>query len=187
MSPTPAQVADRILSLFRDKGDAAYLGEPVSQTEHAIQTAAVAESRGASPTLVVAALLHDLGHLVHGMADDAADHGIDTVHEEAGARWLAQWFPPEVTEPVRLHVAAKRYLCAVEPDYLARLSPASVHSLDLQGGPLSADEVAVFEATPHAMDAVEVRRCDDIGKCPDLAIAAVEHYRAMIASCVRPA
>jgi phosphonate degradation associated HDIG domain protein len=187
MTSTPDQVADRIIALFRAKGDAAYLGEPVSQTEHAIQTAAVAASRGAGPVLVVAALLHDLGHLVHAMAEDAADHGIDTVHEEAGAAWLGRWFPRSVTEPIRLHVAAKRYLCAVEPDYLARLSPASVHSLQLQGGPFSAAEVAVFEAAPHAMDAVEVRRCDDIGKCPDLTIAPIEHYRAQIAACIRPA
>lgn len=178
-------VAERIISLFRDRGDAAYLGEPVSQTEHAVQTAAVAESRGAAPALVVAALLHDLGHLVHGMADDSADIGIDTVHEEAGAAWLAPWFPPEVTEPIRLHVAAKRYLCAVDADYLGQLSPASVHSLQLQGGPLTRRDVAAFEAMPHAMDAVELRRCDDIGKCPDLVIPPIEHYGALLAACVR--
>lgn len=179
------QVADQVIALFRSRGDAAYIGEPVSQTEHAIQTAAVAESRGASPTLVVAALLHDLGHLVHGMADDAAEHGIDTVHEEAGARWLARWFGPEITEPIRLHVAAKRYLCAADAEYLGRLSPASVHSLHLQGGPLTPAEAAEFAALPFAMDAVELRRCDDIGKCPDLAIPPIEHYRTLLESCVR--
>lgn len=181
--PSPGEAVEAIIELFRSKGDAAYLGEPVSQTEHAIQTAAVAEARGAAPALVAAALLHDIGHLVHGMADDSADHGIDTVHEEAGATWLTPWFPAEVTEPIRLHVAAKRYLCAVDPEYLAQLSPASVHSLQLQGGPFEGADISAFEALPHAMDAVELRRCDDIGKCPDVQILPIEHYRGLLLSC----
>lgn len=179
-------VVERIIDLFNTKGDAAYLGEPVTQTEHAIQTAAVADSRGASPLLVAAALLHDIGHLVHGMADDSADHGVDTVHEEAGAAWLSPWFPPSVTEPIRLHVAAKRYLCAVDADYLAQLSPASVHSLHLQGGPFDSDEARSFEELPYAFDAVELRRCDDIGKCEGLTIAPIEHYRKLLLACARP-
>lgn len=182
---TAIEAVEAIIELFRSKGDAAYLGEPVSQTEHAIQTAAVAEARGAGQDLVAAALLHDIGHLVHGMADDSADHGIDTVHEEAGASWLAPWFPAAVTEPIRLHVAAKRYLCAVDPDYLAQLSPASVHSLQLQGGPFDADEIRTFEALPHAMDAVELRRCDDIGKHPEMQIPPLEHYRDLLLACSR--
>jgi phosphonate degradation associated HDIG domain protein len=174
------------MELFALKGDDAYLGEPVSQTEHAIKTAVVAEQRGAAPALVAAALLHDVGHLVHGMADDAADHGIDTVHQEAGARYLARWFPAAVTEPVRLHVAAKRYLCATDPQYLALLSPASVHSLGLQGGPFTPDEAAAFAAQPYALDAVELRRCDDAGKDPHATMPGLHCFRAVLAAAAAP-
>ena len=175
-------VVDRVMELFALKGDDAYIGEPVSQTEHAIKTAVVAQQRGASPALVAAALLHDVGHLVHGMADDAADHGIDTVHQDAGARYLAHWFPPAVTEPVRLHVAAKRYLCATDPAYLALLSPASVHSLGLQGGPFTTEAAEAFARVPFALDAVELRRCDDAGKDPNATMPGLEHFRPLLAS-----
>ena len=180
----PDAVVDRLIELFALKGDDAYIGEPVSQTEHAIKTAVVAQQRGAAPALVAAALLHDVGHLVHGLADDAADHGIDTVHQEAGARYLAHWFPPAVTEPVRLHVAAKRYLCATDPQYLALLSPASVHSLGLQGGPFTAEAADAFARVPFALDAVELRRCDDAGKDPNAAMPGLEHFRPLLASLV---
>jgi gamma-butyrobetaine dioxygenase len=179
---SPDAVVDRLMELFALKGDDAYIGEPVSQTEHAIKTAVVAQQRGAAPALVAAALLHDVGHLVHGMADDAADHGIDTVHQEAGARYLARWFPPAVTEPVRLHVAAKRYLCATDPQYLALLSPASVHSLGLQGGPFTAEAAEAFAHVPFALDAVELRRCDDAGKDPYAAMPALDSFRPLLAA-----
>jgi gamma-butyrobetaine dioxygenase len=177
-------VVDRLMELFALKGDDAYIGEPVSQTEHAIKTAVVAQHRGAAPSLVAAALLHDIGHLVHGMADDAADHGIDTVHQEAGARYLAQWFPPSVTEPVRLHVAAKRYLCATDTGYLAQLSPASVHSLGLQGGPFEPAAAAAFADRPFALDAVELRRCDDAGKDPAMTMPDLASFRPLLTALV---
>ena len=181
---SPDAVVDRLMELFALRGDDAYIGEPVSQTEHAIKTAVVAQQRGASPALVAAALLHDVGHLVHGLADDAADHGIDTVHQEAGARYLARWFAPAVTEPVRLHVAAKRYLCATDPQYLALLSPASVHSLGLQGGPFTAEAAEAFARVPFALDAVELRRCDDAGKDPNATMPGLDHFRPLLASMV---
>jgi gamma-butyrobetaine dioxygenase len=186
MSDEPSGIVGRIARLFAEQGSRAYLGEPVSLSEHMLQSAHVAELEGAPPTLVVAALLHDLGHLVHGLADDAADHGIDTVHEEAGARWLAPYFGPEVTEPIRLHVAAKRYLCATDPEYLALLSPASIHSLQLQGGPHTADDDAAYAATPFALDAVAVRRWDDTGKLPGQVVPGFEHFRAALDACRRP-
>jgi gamma-butyrobetaine dioxygenase len=179
-------IVDRIARLFAVQGSQAYLGEPVSISEHMLQSAHVAELEGAAPALVVATLLHDLGHLVHGRDDDAADHGIDTIHEEAGAAWLAPFFGPEVTEPVRLHVAAKRYLCATDPEYLAVLSPASIHSLQLQGGPYTAAEAAAYAATPFALDAVAVRRWDDTGKLPGQVVPGFEHFRPVLDVCRRP-
>jgi gamma-butyrobetaine dioxygenase len=173
-------VVEQIAALFAREGAAAYLGEPVSIAEHMLQTAQQAELAGAPAALIAAALLHDIGHLVHGMAEDAADRGIDTVHEEAGARWLALAFGPEVTEPVRLHVAAKRYLCATDPRYLSQLSPASVHSLGLQGGPLTSAEVAAFAARPHADAAVAVRRWDDGGKIAGRPTPGFDHFRPLL-------
>ncbi|MGZ4740070.1 MAG: phosphonate degradation HD-domain oxygenase [Ilumatobacteraceae bacterium] len=177
-------IVDEIAALFREQGSEAYLGEQVSLAEHMLQTAQAAERARASPALVAAALLHDLGHLVHVMADDSAQHGIDTVHEEAGADWLARAFGPEVTEPIRLHVAAKRYLCAKYPTYLRVLSPASVHSLMLQGGPFSPDEATAFAALPHAAEAVQIRQWDDVGKVVGEVSPSFDHYRPVLESCL---
>ena len=179
-----SSVVDEIAAIFNDRGGQTYLGEPVSIAEHMLQAAHAAERDGASSEIVVAALLHDLGHLVHGLADDSADFGIDTVHEEVGARWLSRVFARNVTEPVRLHVAAKRYLCATTPEYLGVLSPASVHSLMLQGGPFSTAEAEAFAALPHAADAVRVRRWDDVGKVPGQVTPPFEHYRPMLEACL---
>ena len=132
-------IVDEVCELFASKGHAAYVGEPVSQLEHALQAAHHAQQDDADDHLVVAALLHDIGHLIHKLPEDAADHGIDTRHEQIGQAWLARYCGPEVTEPVRLHVPAKRYLCATQAEYQAQLSPASTLSLNLQGGPFSSD------------------------------------------------
>ena len=128
----------------------------------------------------MAALLHDVGHLLDGQDEDLADRGVDGRHEEAGCAWLARHFGPEVTEPIRLHVAAKRYLCAVAPSYLAGLSPASRLSLSLQGGPMSEDERAEFESNPSHDDAVRLRHWDDTAKVPGLDVPGLEHYRERI-------
>src|SRR5262245_37409079 len=108
-------VVDRILQLFVEKGRGAYFGEAVTETEHALQSAHLAEAAGVGSELIAAALLHDIGHLLHGLAEDIAERGIDGRHEEGGATWLARHFGQPVADPVRLHVAAKRYLCAVDP------------------------------------------------------------------------
>jgi gamma-butyrobetaine dioxygenase len=173
---------DDIFRVMRERGARQYLGEPVSLAEHMLQSAHAAEVDGASPTVVAAALLHDYGHLVHEGPEDAADHGIDTRHEEVAFAFLGGCFGPAVAEPIRMHVAAKRYLCAVDPAYLNELSPASLQSLELQGGPLSPAEVAAFESSPYADDAVRLRRYDDIGKEPGLATAGLEHYRPLLES-----
>ena len=178
-------VIDEIFVVFAARGRAAYLGEPVSIVEHSLQSALAAEQDAAPPTLVAAALLHDFGHLIHELPEDSAEHGVDTRHEDVGHAFLARHFRPEVVEPVRLHVAAKRYLCAVEPAYLAALSAASVLSLELQGGPCTPEEVAAFEASPFADAAVRLRRYDDAGKHPDLATPALEHYRPALEAALR--
>ena len=140
-----AALVDEIFRVFREQGAGEYLGEPVSMTEHMLQSAYAAEQDDAPPQLVAAALLHDYGHFIHEFPSDAADHGIDTQHEEVAHAFLSEHFGPEVAEPIRMHVAAKRYLCATDPSYLDELSPASVHSLNLQGGPYSPAEVLEFE------------------------------------------
>jgi phosphonate degradation associated HDIG domain protein len=170
-------IVDEIMDLFARRGAAAYHGEAVSQTEHALQAAELAEREGASDNLVVAALLHDVGHLLDGQDEDLADRGLDGRHEEAGCAWLAVYFAPTVTEPIRLHVAAKRYLCAVDPGYLAGLSRSSRLSLSLQGGPMEAKERADFESNPLYHDAVRLRHWDDTAKVPGLMVPGLDHYR----------
>ena len=175
-----AEVVEQILAAFHSGGAAAYLGEPVTLRQHMLQTAAAAEDDRAPDELVVAALLHDYGHLIHSGPRDAAERGLDTEHEEVGFRFLAAHFPPEVVDPVRLHVAAKRYLCAVDPGYSRLLSPASLLSLELQGGPMSAREITEFEALPHFQAACRLRRYDDIAKDPDAGEPPLERYRPLL-------
>ncbi|CAN5217967.1 HD domain-containing protein [soil metagenome] len=165
-----------IEKLFEERGAAEYHGEAVTQLEHALQSASAAEASGAAASLIAAALLHDIGHLLQSHGEQAAEHGIDDRHEELGQRFLRRHFGPDVTEPVRLHVAAKRYLCTVDPEYHQILSHASVLSLYLQGGPMSAGEVAEFEANAHGRDAATLRRWDDIAKVPGLVTASLPHY-----------
>jgi [1-hydroxy-2-(trimethylamino)ethyl]phosphonate dioxygenase len=173
-------VTEEILDLFQRRGSSAYFGESVSMLEHALQAAHFAQTAAAPPALVVAALLHDIGHLVDDVPSDIADWTVDAHHEQVGALWLARRFPPEVSEPVRLHVPAKRYLLATDAEYFARLSPASVITLKLQGGPMTAHEIATFEAERFHRDAVRVRRWDDQGKVAGLQTPALAEYRPLI-------
>ena len=169
-----------IEDIFRRRGAEEYIGEPVTIAEHMLQCAECAEKAGASEDIIAAALLHDIGHFTSEFPSNAADDDIDNIHEEAGARVIANFFPPLVHDCVRYHVAAKRYLCATDPDYFAKLSDASVLSLRLQGGPMSADEVAKFEANPHKDAIVQVRVWDDIGKDPDHKAPDFAHYRPLL-------
>jgi [1-hydroxy-2-(trimethylamino)ethyl]phosphonate dioxygenase len=179
-------VIDEIFRMFREYGSGAYLGEPVSMTEHMLQSAYAAEQEGAPPRLVAAALLHDYGHFIHDLPEDAAQHGVDTQHEEVAHAFLSRHFGPEIAEPIRMHVAAKRYLCAVDPSYLDALSPASILSLELQGGRYGAEEVAEFERSPYADDAVRLRRWDDVGKVAGLETPDLEHYRPVLEAALKP-
>jgi phosphonate degradation associated HDIG domain protein len=186
---TALSPVDLLEALFSSAGAADYLGEPVTVAAHLAQAGALAEAAGAPPALVAAALLHDVGHL-RG-ADASADEtelsgrelmaGTDNDHGERGAAWLARWLPASVTEPVRLHVTAKRYLCTVEPAYLAVLSQASVYTLSLQGGPLTPAQIRDFEASPYADDAVAVRRWDDQAKDAAAAAPGFAHFRPLLA------
>lgn len=180
------QSADMLLERLSTLGGGAYFGADVSETTHMLQTAAgVARQRPDETATIVAALLHDIGHLLHDLGEDVAERGIDSRHEQIGADYLARWFGPEVSEPVRLHVAAKRYLCAIEPTYLAALSTGSTRSLTLQGGAMTEEEAQRFAASPHADAAVLLRRCDDAGKDPDATCPGVGRYRDALASCLR--
>ncbi|HLX44373.1 MAG TPA: HD domain-containing protein [Bryobacteraceae bacterium] len=176
-------VADEVRDLFKQRGEELYFGESLSILQHSLQAAALAKQAGAAPHLVVAALLHDIGHLLHGLPEDIAGHGIDGRHELAGEAWLRSRFGPEISGPVRLHVDAKRYLCFVEPAYLGQLSPSSIQSLELQGGPFTADQARRFEQNPNAQDAVALRRWDDAAKTPDLIVADLSAYTELLNAC----
>jgi phosphonate degradation associated HDIG domain protein len=173
-------IVQKIITLFHEQGDSEYGGEPVTQGEHALQSAHLALAEGAPSSLVIASLLHDIGHLLHALPDDAPEKGIDDLHEELGHRFLINYFTPAVSEPVHLHVAAKRYLCAVEPEYLALLSEPSVLSLSLQGGPMSSIECQAFESNPFYQDAIQLRRYDDMAKVPNLSVHPIEFYAPLL-------
>jgi gamma-butyrobetaine dioxygenase len=175
---------DDIFSIYARSGSSLYFGEPVTVAEHGLQSAYFARTAGASDALVVAALLHDIGHLIDAAPDDIAEWHCDEHHEITGSRWLASYFGPEVYEPVRLHVPAKRYLCATNPSYAARLSAASVQTLKLQGGSMSPEEIRQFEAQPHRHDAVLLRQCDDQGKVRGLYTPGFEDYRQIVKACL---
>jgi len=171
--------SDEVAALYGRRGAEAYVGESVSVTAHCLQTANLARLAQAPDALVVAALLHDIGHLIDEVSDDG-DWTRDARHELSGSRWLAERFGPEVSEPVRLHVPAKRYLCASSPGYVARLSPASLQSLGLQGGAMSRAEVEQFELEPYARCALRLRVWDDEGKVPARSVPELDDYRGLI-------
>jgi len=178
-------IVDEVLGIYGRRGAEAYFGESVSVTEHGLQCAHFAARAAAPPELIVAALLHDVGHLIEPAPDQISDWTFDAHHELSGAVWLAARFGSAVSEPVRLHVAAKRYLCATDSGYARRLSPASVKTLQLQGGVMSGTEIAVFEAEPHHRDAVRLRRWDDAAKIAGLSTPDLRHYGALLESLAR--
>lgn len=165
-----------LVALIDGKGYRPYGLHDINQRAHALQAALLAEQAGCDAALITACLLHDIGHMVHELGENPAALGIDDRHEEVGHTYLQRFFGPEVTEPIRLHVAAKRYLCAIEPGYFATLSRDSVLSLSLQGGPMSAQEAAAFRAQPHAAAAVQLRRFDEKAKVKDLPTPPVAHF-----------
>jgi phosphonate degradation associated HDIG domain protein len=179
-------LAAMIGEIIEGKGHRLYGLSAINQRAHAVQAAWLAEQAGCDAALVTACFLHDIGHMVHDLGDNPAKDGIDDKHEELGQAWLRRWFGPEVTEPVRLHVAAKRYLCAAEPDYFAKLSSDSVRSLALQGGPMSDPELALYRANPYSEAATALRRFDEQAKVKNLATPSVAHFLRYVALCEKP-
>ncbi|MBU6269577.1 MAG: HD domain-containing protein [Sphingomonadales bacterium] len=170
---------DRVLAPIIEHG-ALHYGEAITQYAHAVQCARLADEAGCTPELIAAALLHDVGQFIDHAGNAAEQQGIDGRHEDTGAAFLSAYFGPAVTEPVRLHVAAKRYLCAIDPGYRERLSAASELSLRLQGGPFDAAQTAAFERHPHFADALRLRRFDDAAKRADWAVPPLNSYRPLL-------
>ena len=177
-------IVDEIFSRLSDRGGIMYGGEAVTQLQHALQCAVLAHQAGAPAPLITAALLHDYGHILND-DEQAADQGVNLSHEEVAANHLSTWFPEEVTEPIRLHVAAKRYLCAIDPAYFDTLSPASVTSLGIQGGPLGDEDVSRFRGNPHWQAAVKLRHWDDTGKNPGMSTPDLYAFKGMVSSALR--
>ena len=177
---TPDTIVPFLADIFERRGGEEYLGEPVTMAEHMLQGATMAERAGMDEVIIVAALLHDIGHFTSEFGMFTMEDEEDRLHEEAGAAVLERFFPTLVTDCVRWHVAAKRYLCATKPEYFERLSEASVHSLNLQGGPMDAEEVAAFERNPNAREIVQVRYLDDAGKHPDMETPGFAHFAPMV-------
>jgi phosphonate degradation associated HDIG domain protein len=177
-APTPehSTIVEFIADIFERRGAESYLGEAVTMAEHMLQGAVLAEQAGAPDELVAAALLHDIGHYTSEFGTMSLGDERDNYHEESGAHVLEPFFPRVITECVRLHVPAKRYLCATDAGYYDRLSDASKHTLTLQGGPMSAEEVKAFEANPYHREAVKVRIWDDEGKVPGVPTPGFRHY-----------
>jgi len=176
----PGAFVSELLGLLVERGRADYDG-PVSQLEHAVQCALLAEADGAPDSLVTAALLHDIGHLIDGDRDGAAaQRGDDLRHEATGAAFLRRWFASDVVAPVALHVRAKRYLVSADPGYAGRLSLASQQSLAVQGGALAPAECAAFEALAFAEASVRLRRWDDAAKIEGMTLPPVASYAPVL-------
>jgi phosphonate degradation associated HDIG domain protein len=175
---------DEIFDIFATRGHAQYGGEPITQLEHGSQCAALALEHAASPEIITACLLHDLGHLIHDLGENPTEQAIDDRHEREGAKCLAQIFSPAVTEPVRLHVEAKRYFCAIDPNYRASLSENSESSLILQGGAFTSEEATMFIALPYAKAAVKLRIWDDLAKVVGLETPDLNSFLAIAKSCL---
>ncbi len=171
-------------TLFARHGTAQYSGEPVTQLEHALQSAYLAEQAGADDELVTAALLHDLGHLLNDQGETPSLRGVDDVHQYFALPFLRGVFGERVLCAIKWHVDAKRYLCATRPDYWASLSADSKRSLQLQGGVFSAEQAAQFIAQENAPESVQLRLWDDQAKSADLVTPTLAHYLARARRCM---
>lgn len=182
----PLSIED-IRHLFDQHGNRQYSGEPVTQLEHALQTAMLAEQSGADDEMVTASLLHDLGHMLNDRGETPTLRGVDDVHQYFALPFLRGVFSDRVLDAIRLHVDAKRYLCATRPDYRENLSDDSKRSLALQGGVYDAAQSEAFIAQPHAAEAVSLRLWDDRAKQPGLPTPPLAHYLNRAQRCVLPA
>jgi phosphonate degradation associated HDIG domain protein len=174
---------EQIIGLYEAKGGREYDGEGVSQLEHALQSAQRAQQAGAAPELVCAALLHDIGHLINDKGETPTLRGVDDLHQYVALPFLRQLFPEAVLAPIRLHVDAKRYLCATRPGYYESLSADSRRSLELQGGVFAPQEAQRFIGQPFAADAVQVRLWDDAAKIPGCSTPDLRHFEPLLRAC----
>jgi [1-hydroxy-2-(trimethylamino)ethyl]phosphonate dioxygenase len=174
-----------LIDLLNARGGTAYFGEPVSILEHSLQAAYCAHLADAGAATISAALLHDIGHMLHGLDEGIAGRGQDGMHEEVAAVYLSRWFGEDVTTPIRLHVPAKRFLCWQDPEYLRQLSPASIESLTLQGGPMNDAQAADFLTNPFADSAIALRHWDDEAKIPGLSVPDAAYYLPMLHASAR--
>lgn len=177
---TSKSIVAFIGDIFERRGGEEYLGEPVTMAQHMLQAAAIAENTGQDEQIIVGALLHDIGHFTSEFGAFTMADKQDRFHEEAGADVLAEFFPTVITDCVRFHVAAKRYLCATRPEYYKRLSQASIHSLNLQGGPMDAEEISEFEKNPNLAKIIQIRHLDDAGKRADMQTPDFWHFAPMV-------
>lgn len=169
-----------IIQLFKEKGHSEYGGESVTQLDHALQAATLALHDNASNYLITASLLHDIGHLLHELPDNAPDHGIDDVHESLAYQYLSTYFPDEVVIPIKLHVEAKRYLCYKSEAYYNQLSETSKISLQLQGGIMTDIEIIEFESNAFFNDAIKLRKWDDLAKNPMMITPNIDFFQTYI-------
>lgn len=175
-----SQETSKIIDLFIKYGHSEYGGEAVTQIEHALQAAYFAEEAGEPETLILACLLHDIGHLLHQLPNDAPENGIDDLHENLGFEYLKQSLPLSISEPIKLHVDAKRYLCTKEPDYFHKLSQPSITSLMLQGGPMTEEECIEFEKNEFFQEGIRLRKYDDMAKIPNLPTLQITDYADLL-------
>jgi predicted HD phosphohydrolase len=173
-------IVDFIGSIFERRGGEEYLGEPVTMGQHMLQGATLAEQNKEPDEIVVGALLHDIGHFTSEFGTFSMDDTEDRYHENAGAALLENFFPSVITDCCRYHVAAKRYLCATDPKYFNKLSDASVHSLNLQGGPMSEAEIINFKRNPNLKQILTVRLYDDAAKVPKMATPSFRHFAPLV-------
>jgi [1-hydroxy-2-(trimethylamino)ethyl]phosphonate dioxygenase len=179
------KIIDELSAIYDGRAHGQYGLTLVNQRAHAVQSGYYARAQRLPPSQIVATLLHDIGHMIHELGEHPAARGIDDCHENLGAEWLARRFGASVSEPVRLHVAAKRYLCTVEPDYRSHLSDDSIESLALQGGEMNADEVLCFEAETYWKEAVTLRRIDEVAKDPRGPMPPFAYYTGDILEVLR--
>ena len=173
-------IVNFIGSIFEKRGDEEYLGEPVTMGQHMLQGATMAEQSREPDEIIIGTLLHDIGHFTSEFGTFSMEDTEDRYHEDAGAAVLEQFFPKVITDCCRHHVAAKRYLCATDPEYFQKLSTASIHSLNLQGGPMSEAELKDFEKNPNLKKILKVRLYDDAGKIPDMITPSFWHFAPLV-------
>jgi len=180
---SPDEIIAEIRKAFAACGHLDY-GESISMQEHMLQAACIAEQKGEDDTVIVATLLHDYGHLVCNMPNNTFEDGIDNYHEDVGAQALESWFDEDIVGAVRLHVDAKRYLCASTPAYRDKLSQASITTLEVQGGPMNEEEMAAFREKRGYRLALKVRVYDDLGKEPQMERPNLDYYIPKLKACI---